>query len=216
MTPHPPLGSSPDISPGGAACPGFRVDKPQKFTFANFARETMNIQFDTESMTSEQLAQCLSITFPDAMTTEDKTLSVRAVQKWAKDGMPHRFAGKDLRYTWPSALAWFLQNKHRGPVAQSKGSTTPAKADSEARILDVRARREEMRLAKEEGRLVPVEQIEPAWLRVAETVKNRVLTLPPKAKEALPHLSTDDVKVLHRLCREALEELSRCPATGSR
>jgi len=37
-----------------------------------------------------------------------------------------------------------------------------------------------------------------------------------KQKEALPHLSTEDVKVLHRLCREALEELSRCPASESR
>jgi phage terminase Nu1 subunit (DNA packaging protein) len=152
------------------------------------------------------------------LTTEEVAglllVTERAVRKWAKDeSLPHGFEGKDLRFDWPKTLTWWLNNKYRGAVAKVIVGGVPSKAASEAKLLDVKARREEMRLAKEEGRLIPVEQIEPAWLRIAETVKNRVLTLPPAAREAIPHLAVEDVKVLDRLCREALEELSQCPAS---
>jgi phage terminase Nu1 subunit (DNA packaging protein) len=169
----------------------------------------MQLSFNPETMTSEELAQAISMSFLEAF--QNGALSVRSIQKWAKEGMPHHFAGKDLRFAWPAALAWFLAHKFRGAVATVKASGVPTKADSEARILATKAKREEMRLAKEEGRLVPGEEIEPAWMRVAETVKNRVMTLAPAAKEAIPHLTTEDVKTLQRLCREALEELSRVP-----
>jgi phage terminase Nu1 subunit (DNA packaging protein) len=142
-------------------------------------------------------------------------VSERAVQQWAGDGMPFTpVKGKVYRYRWADCHAWWLTHRYRGAaVPKAGGQKTPTKAESEAKLMDVKARREEMRLAKEEGRLIPVEQIEPAWLRVAETVKNRVLTLPPAVKEAIPHLTTEDMKLLDRLCREALEELSQCPAS---
>jgi len=159
---------------------------------------------DLDSLTAIELGQLLGV-------------SDRAIRDMGEAGMPFsQVKGKVYRYQWRACHTWWLANRYKGSVAQPRGSRVPSKADSEARLLDVKARREEIKLARDEGRLVPVEEIEPTWLRVAETVKNRVLTLPPKAKEELPHLSTDDVKVLHRLCREALEELSQCPAASKR
>jgi len=155
---------------------------------------------NTNNMTTEEIAELLAVTD-------------RAVRKWAKEeGLPHHYEGKDLRFKWPQAQAWWQANRYRGAaMPKAGGHSAPTKAESEAKLMDVKARREEMRLAKEEGRLIPLEQIEPAWLRVAETIKNRFLTLPPAVKEAIPHLTTADVKVIERLCREALEELSHSP-----
>lgn len=163
---------------------------------------------DLNQLTSEKLAQLFNV-------------NVRTIQLWtSKEGMPFiQENGRAFRYSWRLCFKWWIDHKYEAPAANhgsSEAETTQAQAA--ARLTLARARREEIRVDREEGRLVPVEQIEPAWLRVAETVKNRVLTLPPKAKEALPHLNTEDVKVLHRLCREALEELShyRPPETKAR
>jgi phage terminase Nu1 subunit (DNA packaging protein) len=162
----------------------------------------MTIHIDLEDMGSADLAELFDVTS-------------QAIRKWARDGMPHWSDGKDLHFAWKPCRTWWATNKHRGSSVAVKASGVPTKATSEARLMDVKVRREEMRLAREEGRLVPAEEIEPAWMRVAETVKNRVMTLAPAAKEAIPHLTTEDVKTLHRLCREALEELSQCPTSKS-
>lgn len=141
-------------------------------------------------------------------------VSDRAVQQWAEAGMPFiPVKGKVHRYCWKACFAWWLANRYKGTTAPSRNGGPPSLAESKARREAVLAARDEMRLEKEAGRLVSLDEIEPAWLRVAETVKNRVLTMVPKAKEKLPHLSTEDLKVLNALCREALEELSQCPAS---
>ncbi len=195
------IGSFPMHSPGGAVRRGIRPDKPQNRASPSSRVKPVIIHIDLDNLSTKDLAQLFRV-------------SDRAVRGWAAEGMPHHAEAKDFRYQWGTVLPWWTANKFRGSVATGKGSGPASKAQSEARIMEVKAQREELRFAKESGKLVPVEQIEPAWMRVAETVKNRVLTLPPAAKEAIPHLTTEDVKTLHRLCREALQELSQCPASA--
>lgn len=153
---------------------------------------------DLNSLTAVELAEHFKV-------------SERAVQQWAEAGMPYTpIKGKVYRYCWTDCFTWWLANRYKGPVAPARGSKVPTKAESEARILNTKAEREQMKLERDRGLLVPTEEIAAEWLRVGEIIKNRVLTLAPKAREAIPYLTAEDGKVLHRLCREALEELSQC------
>lgn len=138
-------------------------------------------------------------------------VSSRAVQQMAEQGMPfEQLKSKVYRFHWRHCLHWWIANRYKGSVRQDRG--VPSKAESEAKLLAIKTEREAMKLARESGELLPLEEVEPAWMRVAETVKTRVLAIPPKAKEVLPHLTGEDIKALATLAIEALEELSKCPS----
>lgn len=156
---------------------------------------------DLTSLTTEELTKLLPM-------NGDKPYTTRVVQKWAAtEGLPYNLEGSDLRFNWHKSLKWFLANKFGGDLAATDGG--PAKSEREAALLEIKIKRESHRLAVDERTVLPVAEIEPAWLQVAETVKNRVLTIKAKAAQQLPHLTDVDLKTLDELCWEALEELSR-------
>jgi phage terminase Nu1 subunit (DNA packaging protein) len=62
----------------------------------------------------------------------------------------------------------------------------------------------ERKMAESEGRLIPYEQVAPAWGRVATSVRQHVLAIPAKSRFALPHLSAGDAQVLDNICRDVL------------
>ncbi len=162
----------------------------------------MAVALDLTNLTTEDLTRLLP---PNGV----KPYTTRVVQKWcAVESMPHHLEGSDLRFDWHQALKWFLVKKFRGDLVTEEGG--PAKSEVELRLLQLKAEREARRLAVDDKTLLPVAEIEPAWLQVAETVKNRVLTIKSHAAQKLPHLTSEDIKVLDTLCWEALEELSKC------
>jgi phage terminase Nu1 subunit (DNA packaging protein) len=62
----------------------------------------------------------------------------------------------------------------------------------------------ERKLAEMDGRLVAVDDLVPAWTRVATAVKLAVLAIPGRARARLPHLTPHDGEALDDLCRAAL------------
>lgn len=159
---------------------------------------------DLANLTTDELTKLLPLNGSKPYTT-------RVIQKWcAAEGMPHHLEGSDLRFSWHASLKWFLGKKFRGDLVTDDGGA--AKSEVELRLLLLKAERESRRLAVDDKTLLPASEIEPAWLQVAETVKNRVLTIKSHAAQKLPHLTSEDLKTLDALCWEALEELSRCPS----
>jgi P27 family predicted phage terminase small subunit len=75
---------------------------------------------------------------------------------------------------------------------------------------EARVRREsgELELAKRRGELVDVAEARAAVIEEYSVVKTRLLGLPARVKQRLPHVAAEDVRVIDELVREALEELA--------
>lgn len=66
----------------------------------------------------------------------------------------------------------------------------------------------EMNFRKNAGELVPAADVENQLTSYLSACKTRLLAIPSRAKQALPHLTPADLVVLEGLVREALEELA--------
>lgn len=62
------------------------------------------------------------------------------------------------------------------------------------------------------GELVPVKDVDHRLVTVFTHCKTRLLAIPSRARQALPHLSLADVGTLENLIREALTDLSEAKA----
>ena len=63
----------------------------------------------------------------------------------------------------------------------------------------------EIKKAEAERRLVPVDEIEPAWGRIMTAIRAQVLGVPGRLRFRLPHLTDYDGQVAEEVCRDALE-----------
>lgn len=73
------------------------------------------------------------------------------------------------------------------------------------------AKRAEKNFRQEARELVPAAEVEAALTETFHVCKTRMLAIPSRAKQELPHLSIEDVGVLERLIREACEDLAVSP-----
>jgi phage terminase Nu1 subunit (DNA packaging protein) len=64
----------------------------------------------------------------------------------------------------------------------------------------------ELKTAVLEGTLVPLEELQPAWSRVARSIMTAVMAAPGRIKFQLPHLTAFDEQVIEDLLREALND----------
>lgn len=71
-----------------------------------------------------------------------------------------------------------------------------------------KARAAELKFREAAKELVPASEVRQAITNAYATVRTRLLGVPSRAKQALPHLSASDVAVLEGLQREALEALA--------
>jgi hypothetical protein len=72
-----------------------------------------------------------------------------------------------------------------------------------------KAKLSELKFRQEAGELVPAADVEHRLEDVFLSCRTRLLGLPSRARQALPHLTLEDLAVLEGLVREALEELGR-------
>lgn len=66
----------------------------------------------------------------------------------------------------------------------------------------------ELERKTKEGLLLRREDVEQATGKAVNMARTKVLGVPSRAKQQIPHLSADEVELLRELLREALEELS--------
>ena len=91
-----------------------------------------------------------------------------------------------------------------GPAAEG----VPPYDDSRARTEWERANLLEMERKVKEGELLERAQVEQVWANILVLTRNKLLSLPTRYRQQVPHLSLDEVAVLDDLIRESLENLA--------
>ena len=76
------------------------------------------------------------------------------------------------------------------------------------RQAQVKSESDALDLARRRGELVPLEDVRADVFEAYSIVRTRLLGVPARAKQRLPHLGAGDVATLDELIREALEELA--------
>lgn len=86
----------------------------------------------------------------------------------------------------------------------SRALREAAMARKEAALADMA----ELDVLERKGELVPVADARAQVVDKFTVVKTKILSVPSRLAQRLPHVSADDVRVIEDLIREALEELS--------
>lgn len=92
--------------------------------------------------------------------------------------------------------------------AEDVARTVPDINESRARREAALAGLAELELEERRGKLVPVEEARATVIDRFTAVRTRLLGLPSRCRQQLPHLTDVDVRVIDDLVREALEELA--------
>jgi hypothetical protein len=108
------------------------------------------------------------------------------------------------------------------PQAKPRESQPPQRADeplpeyneSRARSEYEKANLLELDRKTKEGQLLKREDVEQAWNAAVNITRTKVLGVPSRAKQQIPHLTPDEVEVVRDLLREALEELAAGEVTA--
>lgn len=66
-----------------------------------------------------------------------------------------------------------------------------------------------------EGLLLPRDQVERVWGNAVTVARTRLLGVPTRTRQRIPHLTSEEVAILEELIREALEELSQGGIDGN-
>jgi phage terminase Nu1 subunit (DNA packaging protein) len=75
-----------------------------------------------------------------------------------------------------------------------------------AKLKRAQRRHIELKNAVLEGTLVPLEELQPAWSRVARAIMTAVMAAPGRIRFQLPHLAAFDEQVIEDILREARDE----------
>lgn len=65
-----------------------------------------------------------------------------------------------------------------------------------------------------EGMLLPREQVERVWSNAITIARTKLLGVPTRVRQRVPHLTLEEVATMEELIREALEELAEGEADG--
>jgi phage terminase Nu1 subunit (DNA packaging protein) len=118
--------------------------------------------------------------------------------------------------TWPpeslEALRaqWLANTSAQGPAPLADRSSAP-----DATLASARVRKElalaglrETELRQRCGELIEASKVTAALENTFRTCRTKLLGIPARAKQVLPHLTVGDIVELEGLVREALEELA--------
>jgi hypothetical protein len=94
------------------------------------------------------------------------------------------------------------------PPPPRRGDEIPDYNDSRARSEFEKANLLELERKTKEALLIPRDQVEKAAANVAAIVRTKLLAVPTRARQRIPHLTLEEVAILDELQREALEELA--------
>lgn len=108
-----------------------------------------------------------------------------------------------------AAREW-RENRDPGHDFQSPSELTGVRQ----REITARATKLEQDVARRAGTLVPAAEVEVRWSARVVAARTKLLGLPSRAKQRMPHLTAADLTELDRLVREALEELGTAQATA--
>ena len=79
---------------------------------------------------------------------------------------------------------------------------------SRARTEHEKANLLELDRKAKEALLLPADQVEKAWANAVAISRTKLLALPTRVRQRVPHLSLEEVALIEELVRETLEDLS--------
>ena len=150
---------------------------------------------------------------PPAVTRKGRGWEINAEladQQWADATDPKERGAGYHRGEEPPPDAKPLPPTKPPPQWQEPGNPkgVPPRAVSESVLAAVKAKRETMALHREEKKLLPRDQVEKAMADNYTIIRTKLLALPTRARQRIPHLTLEEVAILDELQREALEDLA--------
>ncbi len=100
---------------------------------------------------------------------------------------------------------------HLREIAAARGEHAPGVGLASERAREARERADNLALRNQQLRreLVPAADVERAWIETLRLVRSRMLAIPSRAQQHLPHLTAHDVATIDREVRDALTEAGR-------
>ena len=94
-------------------------------------------------------------------------------------------------------------------VASGRGSEEQASnlTTERARLARKQADAQALKNAVARGEYVPAGDVERAWGDILRGIRSRILAVPSRLRQTVPHLTTSDVTLIDRELRDALQEL---------
>jgi len=89
-----------------------------------------------------------------------------------------------------------------------KAYQLPDYNESRARSEFEKANLLELERKQKEKLLLPADQVERVWANTVATVKTKLLAVPTRLRQRIPHLSLEEVAIADELIRESLQELA--------
>lgn len=167
----------------------------QGITVAEFAKiKGVSPTAVHKAIAAGRLVNCLIY---DPKYKKPRINPVVAAQEWERNTDHNkRHVGADVRPAAPAAEPF--EKSPGGPVAPTAKQI----------IENYKARLLKLEHDEKAGLLVNAQDVKAGWYKLVTETKTKLLSMPAKAKAALPHLKATDVAVLDRLIREALEDLA--------
>lgn len=147
-------------------------------------------------------------TYPVSTISKLLLLTDRRVQQLAKEGVLPK--GDRGRYELvPVVQAYIKYLKDRAIGADMPGD----EGDHKRRLLKARADIAEMEAERLAGDLVPVDQVEKTWVEITSRVRQRMLSVAPKAAPIAAVETTAEAchEVIETFIHEGLAELAAIP-----
>jgi hypothetical protein len=93
-------------------------------------------------------------------------------------------------------------------LASTSAETLPDYNESRARSEFEKANLLELDRKTKEGLLLRREDVDRAWGEAVAIAKTKLLAVPTRARQRIPHLTLDEIEELTQLIREALQEVA--------
>ncbi len=84
----------------------------------------------------------------------------------------------------------------------------PPYTESQARKMFEQANLLELERKQKEGLLLPMDQVQKAWDTSVTIAKTKLLAVPTRMRQRIPHLTLEEIAIAEELIRESLEELA--------
>lgn len=95
-----------------------------------------------------------------------------------------------------------------GGDASDGGARVFVLSDEAARERHWKANIAELEYRVRSGELVPVSEVEAKFVDAVTAAKTKLLGVPTRIRQQLPHIAAEDIEAIKRLVREALEDLA--------
>ena len=101
-----------------------------------------------------------------------------------------------------------VSEKTRDREVIERSFQLPDYNESRARSEYEKANLLELERKQKEKQLLPADQVERVWANTVATVKTKLLAVPTRLRQRIPHLTLEEVAIADELIRESLSELA--------